>query len=248
MKKSLLILLVLSCTLFACNNNRSEVTQEKTAGPVAMPVYFDYAKLEGMYSGDFGNSGDIRLILRHITGSHAVGYSLHKGLRRNFSGSMRSGNGGFAFELNEPGDNKYDGVFYFTIDTNSLVLKGSWKPVNPESTPAKTYELTRNWKDTVEEYYGEMYGDSLGDINFQKNGLVTYQYYPKTVNAQLQQFNGNWTLKDSTYYIEWQPNTVFPSRKLKLNIIRLHESDEDYDGYNQHLEGEGRIFNRSEGE
>lgn len=40
---------------------------------------YRYDSLEGAYTGDFGGS-NIRIILTHVTGKHAIGYNLLKGL------------------------------------------------------------------------------------------------------------------------------------------------------------------------
>ena len=240
---------LLTLLFFSCNNGPEKPANVPTADSTVsyQPSDFDFKKLEGAYAGDFGGSGDIRLIIRHATGRHAVGYSLHKGLRRNFSGSMQAEDGRFSFSLAEPGDNKYDGTFRFTIDTTNFALKGDWTPANPGNTTAKDYTLQRSWKDTASSF-GEdlMYSDSLGDLTLEAAGLARYRYYPLVngkPSAQFEEFTGNWKQSGDTYTIDWQPNAIFPSRRSIFKKTWSDDlSEEERQYYNATLKGENRAL------
>src|SRR2546430_2015280 len=102
---------------------------QKNTVKVDIITIYNYDTLEGAYVGNFGGS-DIRIILTHVTGKHATGYNLHKGLRRNINGTMQQTGNTFTFVLNEPGDHPFDGKFSFTIDTITFILSGTWTPLN----------------------------------------------------------------------------------------------------------------------
>jgi hypothetical protein len=65
--------------------------------------------------------------------------------------------------------------------------------------------------------------DSLGSIQFEDNGSCTYSYYPnadeKNQVEQILEIQGSWTYKNQLVKINWQPNSVFPSRLLELVIL-----------------------------
>lgn len=71
--------------------------------------------LKGIYIGDFGGS-DIRIVINYISNKHAVGYSLHKGLQRNISGSVEITDETVNLILAEPEDHEFDGIFHIDIN------------------------------------------------------------------------------------------------------------------------------------
>ncbi|MBC7863653.1 MAG: YARHG domain-containing protein [Bacteroidia bacterium] len=56
------------------------------------------------------------------------GYSVVAGNERPFTGSFtENANGKYECKVSEPGDDKYDGVFNFTLMPDSGVIQGTWK-------------------------------------------------------------------------------------------------------------------------
>ena len=224
---------------FSCNQPVPKATV-----PVSTPVStaYKYDTLEGVYSGDFGGS-EIRIVLTHVTGIHAMGFDLHKGLRRNISGMMKANGNSFIFMLNEPGDHQFDGKFNFTIDTATFTLSGTWAPLNDKALSEKTFTL-KKLLDTGMNQYEQftVWSDSIGYFNLDKSGLCIYEFYP-VINGkeaeQLVRIKGTWSRNDSVYTIDWETNTVFSSRK-SIFIRRLEKIDTaDEYGYPT-LFGEGR--------
>lgn len=209
---------------------------------------FDFARFEGTYGGDFGGSGDIRIAIRHAGGRHAVGYSLHKGLRRNISGDMIPAGDGFDFKLAEPGDNPYDGLFEFHIDTARFALKGKWTPAATDKLSPKTFSLARMAIDSGSNGGEWTYSDSLGDLALRPEGLCSYSYYNRKDGREVGQLitvTGNWRQEGEQLLIDWQPNSVFPSRKSTFRIFREEWADDKSDPLillksAVYLKGEGR--------
>jgi hypothetical protein len=157
---------------------------------------------------------------------------------------MNVENGSYAFELQEPGDNPYDGLFQFSINPETLVLQGSWTPANNQSLTAKTYTL-RKLKETVDTTQNDGYDamqvmyDSTGEFHFESGGLCIYRFYTdqndSSATRQYEEIKGNWKKTPSEYIIDWQKNSVFPAQS-RFKITPYQEIDGAY----YYLEGEGR--------
>ena len=120
--------ILFSCLLASCNNHKtaesSAVVQSKTLVTLPSPP----EQLKGTYIGDFKGS-PIAITLNYVSGTHASGYNVHKGLTRNISGTIEPASSGFLrLQLSEPGNNQYDGKFDLLVDTAKLVGKGTWTP------------------------------------------------------------------------------------------------------------------------
>lgn len=213
------LVLFLPLFLIACKEQKKE--QQKNQN--ALPYTFDYSKFEGVYKGDF-NGSSLSLILDHVSGKHATGYNLHKGLRRNVSGKMSFTDSSFQFTLNEPGDHKYDGIFQFTIDTLEYKLKGIWEPLNNDSLKTKTLLLSKMNLDGDD--YHNVYSDSIGVVYFNPDGLCRFEDYPIIDGQPAEQMievEGTWKMRGNDYIVDWEPNDYFPDRRSVF--IAEKESD-----------------------
>lgn len=242
MKKRLLLSGAI-ITLFSCHTKpeQSSKIDKSTSNET---ILFDYNRLTGSYEGDFEGTGDIRIVLRHVTGTHAVGYDLHKGLRRNISGKMEPAANGFKFHLQEPGDNPFDGIFDFSIDTTTFMMSGTWAPVNNKNLSTKKYNLAKQTKGTDSartsvNMEGPMFDSTGAEYYFEEGGLCIYRYYTDKNDpankSQYEEIKGNWKKTATEYIIDWQKNTVFPNTRSIFKIVPYPELEDTY-----YLEGEGR--------
>lgn len=136
MKKSIVVIALLG--LLACNETpppaeKSNVEKEEIREDTSFLQYTDYF---GSWVGDFiaeeytdGNgdgshSNKINLVVKRIEGDSVFGQSIVAGNSRDFKGVVRKKESLFVFTVNEPGDQKYDGVFEFSIANDTL--KGNW--------------------------------------------------------------------------------------------------------------------------
>ena len=136
MKKSIVVIALLS--LLACNETppppeKSIVEKEVIKDDTSFLQYTDYF---GSWVGDFiaeeytdGNgdgshSNKINLVVKRIEADSVFGQSIVAGNSRDFKGVVRKKDSQFVFTVNEPGDQKYDGVFEFSIANDTL--KGNW--------------------------------------------------------------------------------------------------------------------------
>lgn len=104
----------------------------------------DFETILGHWTGAFGkNKINITITSINEQDKTVQGYSVCAGNFRNLNGSYTQAGSEYAFTLNEPGDDPYDGKFIFTIKAKSNVMKGSWEPFEKKGNTAKKYELER---------------------------------------------------------------------------------------------------------
>jgi hypothetical protein len=130
--KRIFLPVIISFLLFSGCKPKSKNIDDKTQDS-ALTTAVDYAKLIGSYVGDFGTNKITLLITRAINDT-IEGRSVVGGNDRPFSGMIKFMDGKFNINAKEPGDDKYDGVFNFTVDTKQPdVVTGNWKPNVPDA-------------------------------------------------------------------------------------------------------------------
>lgn len=93
--------------------------------------------LYGYYTGEFkavkynekkdiSYSNRITISLDQITGNEISGHSVVAGNNRPFKGTFTAKDKNLIVEASEPGDDKYDGKFTFTVFPGSKDIKGNW--------------------------------------------------------------------------------------------------------------------------
>lgn len=81
----------------------------------------------------------INISIDKIEEGKVKGHSVVAGNRRPFSGTMKNENNVYYFEVKEPGDNKYDGVFTFQV--KGALLEGTWKAFKKIDISKRKYKL-----------------------------------------------------------------------------------------------------------
>ena len=117
--------------------------EEKTS-ETGLTNVANYAKLIGSYVGDFGTN-KITLLITKAVNDTIEGRSIVGGNDRPFFGFVKYAEGRYTINAKEPGDNKDDGIFDFTIDEKQPdMVTGSWKPnAAGAHLGAKDYSLKR---------------------------------------------------------------------------------------------------------
>lgn len=106
----------------------------KNSSSDARNMYFD----EG-YSWNRDNK--INISIDKITDSLVIGHSVVAGNDRPFKGNLQENiDNSFSFKVQEPGNNKYDGEFQFTIKDNQLT--GTWVAYKNIDIKKRKYTLT----------------------------------------------------------------------------------------------------------
>lgn len=84
----------------------------------------------------------ITLFISQLEDGKIKGYSVCAGNERPFNGSYEERDGKIQALMQEPGDNKYDGVFELVISKQERTLTGKWTPFN-KAQQARHYTLER---------------------------------------------------------------------------------------------------------
>ncbi|WP_143097933.1 hypothetical protein [Chitinophaga sp. CF118] len=222
-------------------NTQTPATTDSTTVVVPQTV-----SIQGTYKGDFGGS-PIYITINYISGKHIAGYNVHKGLRRNLSGTIQQAGDGWELLLNEPGDHAFDGKFKLLFDADYATAKGQWNPLNtPSSLKEKKFTLSREKVQSYDDadFMADItYQADHADIKFNSDGSCIFNYYDKiSDSAFAQQMNtvrGTWERKASNIMINWQKNEHISKPSSVFEIIY-----EDYEGKQvmSNIQGEGFEF------
>lgn len=238
---------VIACSLLiiiSCNNKQDDqfITAVKGKTLIEIPVVSD--KIIGNYTGDFKGS-PISIILNYVYGGHASGYNIHKGLKRNITGTIELENNQLHLQLEEPGNNPFDGKFDLFIDTATWKGKGNWKPLKKGDEVNFTFQKQHRDSSTADiDPFESIYMNEGGDyIELYTNGSCTYSYLTdSTKTGQSISVRGNYSFsKDSTLTIFWAKNDIFPSGKSTYKLKMDHPDDQS-DFRVMTIKGGGKTF------
>ena len=96
---------------------------------------------ENDYNGILYNK--INLSIDTIFGDSVIGHSVVAGNRRPFRGTISLENERYKFDVVEPGDDKYDGTFQFSISLKDSIIRGSWAAYKEVKTSFRKFELKK---------------------------------------------------------------------------------------------------------
>lgn len=106
------------------------------------PLIDKYAKIIGSFVGEFG-SNKMTMLITNFKGDSVFGRSVVAMNDRPFKGTINYGNGAYTIAAAEPGDNKQDGIFNFSINENNLnSVSGKWD-ANDKSIKSKTFTFNK---------------------------------------------------------------------------------------------------------
>jgi len=85
----------------------------------------------------------LNLSIDSISGENIYGHSVVSGTRRPLNGSYKKEGDTYVFLLLEPGDDKFDGKFEFTINENDSEIVGTWKAFGKVKMFSRVYKLRK---------------------------------------------------------------------------------------------------------
>lgn len=214
--------------------------------PAETPSEIPTDSIIGIYKGDFGGS-PIFITINFAGGKHVAGYNVHKGLRRNLSGTIKHTDNEWLVEMSEPGDHSFDGKFRLKFNEALTSASGTWTPSNtPTTLKEKQFRIERQINPLSNDFeYGMeyLYADHA-DISFKNDGSVVFNYYDKindsTFAQQMNTVRGTWDKKDNVITVNWQKNEKWGKTSSSFNIHT--NKTEDGDPYPPEVFGEGYEF------
>jgi hypothetical protein len=85
----------------------------------------------------------ITISIDTIQSDTVIGHSIVAGNFRPFHGSIKFDGHAFKINVQEPGNDKYDGKFSFEIEKLNDTIQGKWIAYNKVQTPKRKYNLTK---------------------------------------------------------------------------------------------------------
>lgn len=199
MKK--LLFLVPLIVFFSCGKTDKPSTQNKGESKDSVSTTKQVEtlpdtnkKIYGYYVGEFkavkydrskdiSYTNKITVSLDSIRGENFFGHSVVAGNSRPFKGSYQLSNKNYIVEAAEPGDDKYDGKFIFTVYTASQSIKGKWNAYKSSAyVTEREYDLQKrdfkynpelklpenvSWQNLYEQ------NPSLADLDNEKGEFLT---------------------------------------------------------------------------
>ena len=161
-KKHLLLLcLLLSVVFSACKSGGGDEDKDQNGGNVVKENLTSgnqggaansgakaQSEVMSTYTGMFvpidgqGLVNKITISINSLSNGEVQGNSIVSGNNRPFKGTYTANSDGYAFSVNEPGDDKYDGKFEFSVITATGKLTGKWM-ANDKKLKAKSFNLDK---------------------------------------------------------------------------------------------------------
>jgi hypothetical protein len=183
----------------------------------------------------------ITLFITSLEDGNISGYSVCAGNQRSFSGSYEQEGNNIKASLQEPGDNKYDGVFELTIAKENHTLTGKWTPFD-KAQGSRHYNLQRkNFKyDTALGEYPEastrlLTADDVNnlikeDLRYMRNEIYARHGYSFKVKDVRQRFDAqDWYMPVSTDVRKKLSSIELKNEKLIRNFEKY--AADSYDDF-----------------
>ncbi len=252
MKKQLLFIFAISLALFSCqkedknhdaaNENGNAATDEKASSDRSIDATSAIMDVLGTYTGMFGKN-KITIGIQGLEANGEVkGFSVVAGNNRPFAGKYEKKGEAYAFSVKEPGNDKYDGEFEFSIPEGHQNLVGKWNPFHKGVVPEKTYNLAkRAFKYETKEGQYAFASESVLNIPDIENMTKTDLRMMR--NEMYARHGYSFKMKDMRTYFESQDwympmntdvrNMLTPVEKKNEELIKRYEkyAQEYYDEY-----------------
>ncbi len=92
---------------------------------------------------NWARENKITVSIDTIRNDSVIGHSIVAGNFRPFIGTIKTTDDSFVINTQEPGDDKYDGTFSFSINQSSDSIHGKWNAFKKVQTPKRTYSLIK---------------------------------------------------------------------------------------------------------
>ena len=259
--KDLLFVPLIVIGFTACKENNKQLADKplkKSFSPeqgLTQPL----TSITGSWTGDFERdveerelikeTGDsyvvppnkITLVITNLEDGNINGYSICAGNERPFTGSYEEEGNNIKASLQEPGDNKFDGVFELTISKQAHTLTGKWTPFN-KAQGSRHYNLQRknfHYNSTIGEYPDAstrlLKADDVNnlikeELRYMRNEIYARHGYSFKVKDIRQKFDmQDWYMPISTDVRKKLSSIEVKNEKMIKNFEKYAE--ESYDDY-----------------
>jgi len=169
---------------------------------------------------DFVFINKINIVIKRIQGNNVTGQNIVAGNSRPIAGTIRNKNDELHFVMKEPGDDKNDGVFRFTIKNDTL--SGEWTSNNKKAIVTKrTFKLVKQnfeYKPEVmlpdDDVYYDSYSMKIDSAIIEIDGEEEMQY------SEIYRAASDIIYKINSSTTKLSEADVKNLKKLELEILR----------------------------
>ena len=237
MKKLLLTIPLLA--LIACNetteapedNNSAEKNTEEIVDSKEERIETDESLIdigvviEGEWIGDFGGK-QLTIVIEDAEDGILTGYNIVSGNKRKITGTVIRNGELVKVELREPGDDKWDGIFYSEFNLSKIALTGNWKSNNGKLTTP--FDLSKSSKGVDNRIVGKYIIEAIPYTNIVINADRTCSLTEIDMETMGEEdanedisLKGSWYSSGDKVTIEWW-GSYFGAKKTILTYQR-HE-------------------------
>ena len=221
-----LLVLLASCTSAIRNEEASIITADTTEAVAEFRPVFTQNKvvevpedLLGYWVGDFvptesqtdyySGRTKINVSLDSFSGDSVFGHSVIHNNYRTFKGTVQQLSG-YHFDLYEPGTEKHDGNFVFSIAAGDSIAQGKWTAYKDIEGKVRKMKLKKaiyryNPNDTLEIRYVDWNNPIFEYENFNRDSII--KHYGSVREAAIRHFdldtNAQWTDSMDEQYSTW---------------------------------------------
>lgn len=208
------------------------------ANAAPLEVNASNEQLIGSYVGAFGQNM-INITIFKAANGVAEGYSVCAGNFRKIDGTFSTTKGDvYVFSMKEPGDDKYDGKFDFTLIPETKTIEGKWTPFKAEGNSVKKYTLNkRSYK--YDKTFGKYPMASQRELTDSDLNNLSEDELSEMRNEIYARHGYSFKSKDWRYHFEaldwYMPMGVDIREKLTdievVNIELIYEYESYFDDY-----------------
>jgi len=258
-----LFCLFLSILLFSCNSKEKKSIAQNADSTQPEEIHTD---LYGSWVGDFTilerdttraesemYTNKINIVIKKITASEVLGQSVVAGNSRLLKGKMTADGNTVHFILDEPGNDKNDGVFDFEIKNDTLLV-GTWTANNTKKEVRKRkFELHKkafkydasvmlpeegmyiDYQNPKEEQITESESDNPEDVKEEETYMTTvYRAASEsifTINSSTQKLKESDVKNLKKLDLEILRNTIFARHGLTFKTKTVRQFFDDVEWY-----------------
>ncbi len=141
-----LLIPVFCCAVIcSCNNNAPKTADnnppaKNEAAAANNPTATPHPAI-GNWVGFLGDN-KVNISIQEVAGNTIAGKSIAAGNYRDIKGTIEDKGSEYVIHMTEPGDDKYDGVFDFSIKKEGWVCSGKWVP-NDKTLQTKLFTCSK---------------------------------------------------------------------------------------------------------
>lgn len=205
----------------------------------------EFADSEDYYEYNYNKK--ISISIDQIKDTLVSGHSIVSGNIRPFQGSLLEDEKGFYFKVSEPGDDKYDGKFEFSILKNDSIIVGKWQANEVLKIDRRTLKLSKkvfeynanndlvfeyiDWDKSIKVKYADSEGEGEEEYEWEGEEYFTTTEAVLEVNASKDLITKEFAENLSKADIFILRNSIYARHGYSFKSRQLRKYFENYNWY-----------------